>query len=301
MRAAALAFLDSLADEQRGLATFGFDDDRRATWHYRPVDRSARHGVRLADLAQPQRNLAHRMVQTALSRHAYSQVAAIVALEDVLDALEGHRRGRNSGNYFVALYGEPGGEDAVTPWGWRFEGHHVSVNLALVGGEVAPTPLFLGANPAESAVRPLAGEEDLARSLLHALDPDQRVIAVVAGEAPGDILTTNVPAVAGPLEPAGIAGGDLHGVAREALAGLVALYAGRVPDWKPPPVDEVLFAWAGEPERRRPHYYRLQAPGFLVEYDNTQDGANHVHTVWRDPDGDFGRDLLRAHLAEHHA
>jgi Protein of unknown function (DUF3500) len=233
-----------------------------------------------------------------------------MGLENVLDAKEGWRRGydgrtvphrgRDPQLYFVSVFGDPG-EGA---WGWRVGGHHVALNYTLpADGRISASPLFLGANPAltrlvgPGVLRPLAAEEDLARELLDALAPEQRATAMLSTDAPGDILQRNRPAIR-PGPPEGLAGAGMLPQQRELLAGLVRQYLGRLPG----PVaeaeaarvlgerlEELHFGWAGSPEPGRPHYYRIQGPGLHVEYDNVQNGANHVHSVWRDPEGDFGQ------------
>ena len=283
MTEAATALLDGLSPTERTRAVIPFaDEDERRGWHYIPRDRN---GVRLADMADAQHLATHVLLATLLSRHAHAQVASIVALEDVLNLREGGHQRRHSGNYWVTVFGRPGADR----WGWRFEGHHVSVNATIVDGRVAHTPLFLGANPARSAVAPLAAEEDEGRAFALALPG-----AVVDSRAPDDIVTAAAPLLEpeGYLEPAGVA-------APESVP-LAARYAGRVTGGSSPPPDDLRFAWLGSLEEGKPHYYRLQAPRFLVEYDNRQDGANHIHTVVRDPAGDFGADLLARHYEEHH-
>ena len=211
----------------------------------------------------------------------------------------------------MLVFGDPENAD---PWGWRFEGHpHGSLHLTVVDGEVAATPSFLGANPAtvrrgETAVlRPLAQEEELARALLDALEGPARRRAVIADRAPSDITTRTAVRVA--AEPTGVERAELSGAAGDLLEALVRLYLDRLPPalaaarWErlvADGLDAVRFAWAGPPQRGAGHYYRLSGPGLLVEYNCTQNGANHVHTVLRDPDRDFADDLLTAHYASDH-
>jgi hypothetical protein len=213
----------------------------------------------------------------------------------------------------VSIFGEP---RAAGPWGWRFEGHHISLNYTIVDGRiVAPTPTFFGANPAEASLspvamlRPLAGVEDLARELVHALDEGQRAHAVLAPTAPPDILTSNLPHVEGELLPKGLAAERMAAPQREVLAALIGEYIHRMPDelaeveaarLQRDGLTGIHFAWMGGLERRQGHYYRLQGPRFLVEYDNTQNDANHIHSVWRDPANDFGAHLLAQHYAGAH-
>ena len=288
MASAARALVDAIPG-----AVLPFDDDRRTDWTYLPV---RRYGAHLAALDQDQRLLVHALLQTALSTEAYAQVCSIVALEDVLNVMEERqrqRRHRHHGNYWAAVYGAPGDDR----WGWSFEGHHVSVNLTIAGGAVAPTPIFLGANPHEFVVRPLGWEEDYARVLARAVPA-----ALIDAEPPDDILTAQAVAVRDePMHPLGVRGGDIEPDSRRYLQALIDLYSGRVRHApSKPDVEEVHFAWIGGVEHGRPHYYRLQGPQFLVEYDNTQNEADHSHSVWRTPGDDFGASLLRDHRTQAH-
>jgi len=302
MRAAATALLGVLTGDQRAAATHPFDAAARTRWTYQPRPRP---GVSLLDLDAPARKATHRLLATAVSRVAFAQAVTIMALEEVLDLDEGGTRGRHSDDYWVALFGGP--DDEV--WSWRFEGHHVSVTATVVGAACSVAPLFLGANPArvhhrdELVLGPLSREEDLARTLLAQLPPPQRAKAIVDDVAPADILTFTATQVGSFDEPCGVRGADLSGSARELLDRLLVVYLDRLsPDlaraeYERTGLDEVCFAWAGGPDAGQGHYYRLHAPGLLVEYDNTQHAANHPHTVLRRPGADFGAGLLPAHLA----
>lgn len=298
----ARALLAGFDDDQRQIATAPFgNQDLRRDWHYVP-----RHepGLWLGAMDAAQRRLVHDLLGKVLSIDAHAKVTTIIGLEEVLNRLErgGLREFRDSSRYRVLIFGEAG----EGPWGWKFEGHHVSVNVTVVGDEVAATPLFLGANPAHvthdgrTVTRPLGEEEDVARALLHALTADQRRMAIISDRAPDDIVTGASPSV-DDVADEGAAVGDLSGEAAELADALLGLYVGRLAA-PPPPPDRaaVRFAWAGSTEPGAPHYYRLGHPRFLVELDNTQDDANHVHTVWRDPANDFGDDLLHRHAAVDH-
>jgi hypothetical protein len=343
MTEAASAFLGALDAAQRAKASFAFDDeDERRNWGYFPRDF---HGLPFAGMDAAQQKLAHALVSSALSLRSYAQVTTIIALENVLDRIEGGIVRRDPARYFMSVFGAPGapggeasGSDQ-SPWGWRFEGHHVSLNFAVAHGElVSPTPLFLGSNPAEvGVVRPCGDEEDAARELLLSLNAGQRARAVICETAPPDIVLMNAPRVpdaANPgaagdnpfiraqfdalkdeqrealryegAAPAGLPSSEMS-VAQQGLLGqLVDVYLGRLPDALAGTERarlegaDIHFAWAGDDVRRRPHYYRLQAQRMLIEYDNTQDGANHIHAVWRNPIADFGADLLRRHLETAH-
>jgi hypothetical protein len=303
MRRTATELLGQLDDGARTLAHRPFDDRDRRWLEYRPRERP---GACLADLDRAGRKAAHRLLATVLSPHAFAQAETIMALEEVLDRIEAGERGRHSNDYWVVVYGDPGPD---AEWTWRIEGHHVSVTVTLAGDAVSATPVFLGANPARvtyaarEIVRPLAAEEHIARALLDAMSPAARELAVVTDDAPGDILSERRAKVNGRFEPLGVPGAKLGATARALLDGLTALYLDRlVPDLAAPEAArlrpaELYFAWAGELRAGVGHYYRIQGPDLLIEYDNTQNGANHAHTVLRRPDSDFGDDVLAAHRA----
>jgi hypothetical protein len=307
MRTAAAAFLAGLDDEQRALAHRPFGDEAARRWiEYRPHPRP---GACLADLDRTTRKAAHRLLATALSPHAYAQAMAIIALEEVLDRREDWRRGRHSNDYWVIVFGDP---SAGELWSWRFEGHHLSVTMTMHGDDVSPAPVFLGANPAtvsfagRPVLRPLAPEEDIARDLLDALGPAGRSAAIVAKQAPSDIYSSVSPRVHIPIEPLGVSGARLNPTARVVLDQLVALYLARLPEElaarETARLDprELSFAWAGPIQPGHMHYYRVQGPDLLLEYDNTTNDANHAHTVLRRPLSDFGDDVLAHHHAAAH-
>jgi hypothetical protein len=304
LKEAVLALRLAVDDERLVLP---FDEQERRNWMYWPAPRQ---GVPFSDLTADQQQLAYGIVASVLSLPTYAKVTTIIGLEEVLREMELGGRGRrrpdglprDPSKYYTTLFGDAGGDGT---WGWRFEGHHVSVHVTVVDGEVASTPLFLGANPAEVShgdrpvLRPLAEEEDTARSLLEALPAPQRRQAIIDDRAPDDILTFNSPKVDVDLD-GGVAVSDIVGEARAIVDTLIDLHVDRVKFQVPVDTSDLRFAWAGSPERWRHHYYRLAGPRFLVEYDNTQNDANHAHSVWRDPGNDFGDDLLRRHLAEDH-
>ena len=303
MRIAATALLDLLDDQQRARAVYEFRDDQARRWlEYRP---NRRPGACVAELSIPARKAAHQLLSTALSDHAYAQAMAIIALEETLDRKEEWYRNRHSGDYWVSIFGDPGGG---APWGWRFEGHHLSVSLTIAGDQVSPAPVFLGANPARVSYagrpvsRPLAPEEDLARALLDAMDDTARAEAVVAARSPADIRSGPRPGAAERIKPLGVAASSLSLTARAALSQLTALYVDRVrPGMLTPPAEgELHFAWEGPLTPGTGHYYRIQGDDLLIEYDNTTDDGNHAHTVLRRPRSDFGADLLAQHLRQEH-
>jgi hypothetical protein len=305
MSRAAIALLSTLDEQQRDLAVHPFGDGNARRWlEYRP---NSRPGACVVELSLAARKATHRLLATALSDSAYAQAMAIIALEETLDRLEGWRRGRHSGDYWINIFGDP--RDGA-PWAWRFEGHHLSVSMTLDGDQVSPAPVFFGANPhrvsyaGRTVSRPLAPEEDLARALLDAMGPRGRAEAVVADQAPSDIRTGTSPSAAPRIEPLGISSRKLGPGARAALSQLVALYLGRLPSElaarEEGKLTELHFAWEGPLIPGTRHYYRAQGEDLLIEYDNTTDDGNHAHTVLRRPLSDFGADIIGRHLRQEH-
>jgi hypothetical protein len=318
MADAATKFLAGLSADQRQQATFAFDSNEREHWGFVPTEIFKRNGLTIQTMTEPQRKLAHDLLRTGLSQQGYLTTTSIMELETVLRAIEDAGGGdarpgvqrmiRDPVRYFFSVFGTP---SAHGNWGWRVEGHHVSLNFTIVNGTlVAASPSFFGSNPAEvragpkKGLRILAAEEDSARALLMALDQSQRAKAVIDTTAPGDILTMNKPRI-DPLSAAGIAAGELRPDQRDLLMKVIGAYtsamagdiaADRMAKLQKAGTEKIGFAWAGEAARGKKHYYRVQGPTFLIEYDNTQDDANHIHSVWRDFNGDFGRDVLREHL-----
>jgi hypothetical protein len=320
MATAATKFLGGLTPEQRRQASFDFTSDERLHWHFIPTETFPRKGLTIKEMSEAQRKLAHDLIKAGLSQRGYLTASSIMELETVLGALEAAQRAtaaqpprnpplvRDPERYFFSVFGTPSSKDT---WGWRVEGHHVSLHFTVVNGTlVAGAPTFFGSNPAEvregpkKGLRILGAEEDAARALLEALDQTQRTTAIIQTTAFNDMLTmANVDIK--PLAPVGITADALKPNQRELLMKLIDVYTGfmapdiaadRTAKLKKAGVEKIGFAWAGEVERGRKHYYRVQGPTFLIEYDNTQNDGNHIHSVWRDFEGDFGRDLLREHL-----
>ena len=304
MREAAEAVLAALPAAQRTQVVRPFDDRDRIDWHYTPRQRN---GIALKALDANGRRAVHALLETALSAAGYRKVVNIIELELVLREIETFGAMRDPERYHLTIYGAPG---ASAAWGWRFEGHHLSLNFTLAGERWAvDTPSFLGANPATVGSGPrvghraLAAEEDAARALLESLNDAQRKVAVFDSRTYGDIVTSNAGRVE-PMEAAGIEASRLNEKQRAQLVELIEAYAAtfepalaqaRMARVRERGFDAIRFGWAGSIARGRPHYYRVQGATFLIEYDASQNGGNHVHTVWRDFTGDFGRDLLREH------
>lgn len=310
MGAAADAFINSLSPDQRAKTTFAFEDEQRLDWHFIP---RARKGIPFKELDPAQRLLGNALLSAGLGQRGLIRAATIMSLDAILREMEqGKGPVRDPELYFLSIFGDT---RSSKPWGWRLEGHHVALNFTLVEGKhIATTPAFLGANPAEvlqgarQGLRALAPEEDLARLLIKSLDDKQRAQAVVSQSAPADILSTNL-RKAEPLKPAGLQTSKLGQKQQEILMTLLNEYASRhAPDIAAARMDRVrtsglaniFFAWAGGFDKGQAHYYRIQGPSFLVEYDNIQNNANHIHTVWRDFNSDFGADLLALHYKQDH-
>ena len=309
MTLAAQHFLASLTAEQRAQASFPFQDDERQNWHFIPKERK---GLPLLDMQPHQKALAHALLAAGLSQQGYIKAVSIMSLDEILRLLEnGTGPVRDPERYFFSIFGEPS-ETGI--WGYRVEGHHVSQNFTIVNGKVLVAPSFFGANPAEvregprKGLRVLAREEDLGRAFIQSLTPEQKKTAIVSADAPGEILTGPMRKAALKGQPSGIAASKLDAKQRELLQNLLDEYCNNVPEEVAQLREELIkkaagnlyFAWAGGEQVGQPHYYRIQSPAFLIEYDDTQNNANHIHTVWRDIDGDFGLDLLKEHYQTSH-
>jgi len=307
---AATAFLAALPADARRRAVFAFEDKERFNWHYVP---RSREGMPFKAMPAPARAAGHELMKASLSSVGYGKALNVFRLESVLRQLETFGGLlRDPDNYAVTVFGTPG---PGAPWGWRLEGHHLSLNFTLVPGKpIAVTPAFFGANPAEvrsgeaKGLRTLAREQDLGRALAQSMDGAQRKRMLIGDRSLGDI-------VAGPgrteglTTPAGVPLSDLGPAQREQMVALVETYARNMrTEFAEDELKRMLeaglerlhFAWAGPIDPGHAHYYRVHGPTVLIEFDNTQNDANHIHSVWHDPRNDFGADLLRAHYHRGH-
>ncbi|MEO8019762.1 MAG: DUF3500 domain-containing protein [Pseudomonadota bacterium] len=307
--AAASAFLKSLPAELRSAASFPVDSPERIKWNFVPMERV---GVSLLKLDDPQSEFLGPLLASALSPEGLLAARGVMKHENILRRVEtesgiANASRRDPGLYYTAIFGKPSGD---APWSWRFEGHHLSVNVTELPGQ-APivAPVFMGANPAKVLTGPnagfrlLAAEEDLGRELVTMLPAERRKAAMIQDTAFAEIVTKNDPKVQS-LELAGLAAAGMSGDERAQLRRLIELYVGRVTAAAGKDAlarldragfEKVRFAWAGGIESGQAHYYRIHGPTLLIEYDDTQGNANHIHTVYRDLDRDFGGDVLRAH------
>jgi hypothetical protein len=298
----ARALLASLDAGQSRLVRGDLADPGLQRWTYLPGDRP---GLPMEDLTAAQHALAIELLQSCDGNDL-----AMGAVE-----VERVRRELASGSppvgdrYWLRVLGDPSGDG---PWGWRINGHHLAVHVIITAGGTTYTPHFIGSEPAvvPDGRRILGLEEDLARQLATGFDRDQRALGVSADVAPADILTRADPVADPSVLPGGIRRDLLRASQQEILDRLILRYLHRAPTpyaqacWRDAAaagLDQIRFAWAGPTATGEGHYYCVRAPEFLIEYDNTQDGANHAHSVWRHLRHDWGGDLLRAHYAQRHA
>lgn len=309
MTAAANVFLQSLSGSQKQQAQFRFDDEERFNWHYIPRDRK---GIPLRELNATQYKAAMDLLHTALSDTGFQKTTAVIKLENVLREVEGRPEGdeyRNPGKYYFSVFGDPGSHKV---WGWRLEGHHISFNFSSEDNQlVSATPGFIGSNPAvvlsgpEKGLEILKDETELGFTLLQSLNADQKEKTIFSKRAPGDIITaSNRKAMI--ENPQGILYSEMNVSQQKMFVQLLSLYIHRysrlfaaqmMKEAEEAGLNNLRFAWAGDEERGvgHPHYYRIQGPTILIEYDNTQNNANHIHTVVRDLKNDFGGDQLLDH------
>ena len=292
-------FLGTLTQPQQRRVTFAFDDAERKNWSYVP---GTRRGLALGEMNAKQKDALDALLRVALSPQGHSKARGVIELEPILGQIEGNSF-RDPGRYFVTMFRDPKHDR----WGWRLEGHHLSLNYTVTPEGTSATPEFFGANPANapSGKRLLHDEEDLGRQLVRSLNDVQRARAILNVRAPADIITGNDREVhLRAFE--GIPASALTPDQRALLVKLLHVYidnanaATAAREWARLDPEKLYFAWAGSMEPRKGHYYRIHGPTILIEYDNTQNGANHIHSVWRSPDNDWGEDLLRKHYAKHH-
>ena len=313
MAEACSRWLGSLSPEQKGKATFQYEDGERVFWYYPPLNR---HGLALRDMDEGQRKLAYAIMASGLNNDAYTKATQIIDHEVILGGVEIEQNDitfvRDPELYYFTVFGEPGSEK---PWAWRAEGHHISLHFSIWDGKViSTTPFFFGANPSEvrkgpqKGMRILGEREDLAFELMNSLDSAQRSKAVIYDSAPLDILTYNSSKVSLPREE-GLPGSRMSGTQKEMLMGLVTEYVSQVSSdvaqeklasLREEGLDKLHLAWGGPIQMGTPHYYRLHGGNFVVEFDNRQDGSNHIHSVWRDVENDFAIDVMREHLLLYH-
>ena len=314
MTKVAKRFVESLSGDQRDKTIYEYMDGERIFWYYPPVNR---HGLPLRDMDDDQRQIAYSLMETGLTDRSFDQAKLIIEHESVLGPLEkeaGVRSFvRDPDLYYWTVFGDPASDKE--PWGWRVEGHHVSLNFSLWGDKfISMTPFFFGSNPAEVRKGPKKGlrildqREDLGYELMNSLDKGQTSKATIYSEAPYDILTYNASRVSLPPEE-GLPASKMNDTQKDILRNLVNVYVNQVRTdmaqeklqrLEEEGFDGLHWAWGGPLEQGKEHYYRIHGGNFVVEFDNRQNGANHIHSVWRDVENDFANDVLREHLLLYH-
>lgn len=306
-------FLNSLNKEQKSKTQYIFNHDSKYIWHYLPAVTFSRPGISLAELNNIQKEKFFDLLSNSLSETGYAKTRQIISLEKVLADLSGSNVYRDPEKYHTAFYGNPSTDSL---WAWSFQGHHISLSFTIINGKTSIAPRFFGANPAtvkegsRKGERPLAAEEDLGFELINSCSEVQKKKAIFQSKAFYDIVTTNSVEVS-PLQSVGIKLKELNDSQQKILFQLIDEYLATMPvdlanermkKLNSEEINEISFGWAGGTKPGVGHYYRIQGKTFLIEFDNTQNNANHIHSVWRDFDGDFGRDLIREHYqsSEHH-
>lgn len=323
IQAAAVAFLDGLSPELRKKASFAMDDKERRAWSNLPATRFKREGISFKEMSAKQRALAHRLLQSTLSSQGYLKTTGIMHLDELLKAMAAERRPNNTpmfGHdlYWIGIFGNPAKDKA---WGWQLDGHHLALNITIVGEQVSVRPAFMGSDPARLPEGTYAGwyvqrgEDEKGRKLFDSLDEKQRAKAIIDKVAPRDVITG--PTRGDQLKtPSGLPASELNAAQRRLLMSLISEYVHnyehniahiQLDRIMKAGLEKIHFAWAGT-EENKPYYYRLHGSTVIIEFDNhyppgrNAGPINHIHTVFREPGNDYGADLLRKHLLEspHH-
>ncbi|MFK7846966.1 MAG: DUF3500 domain-containing protein [Rhodothermales bacterium] len=305
---AAQHFLSLTNAEEKQVLVYPFESEERTFWNFVPMT-GERKGLVLRDMSTDQKMALHALLQSTLSTKGYLKTTGIQQLERILGVLEDRPVYRDPTSYYLTIFGTPA---ADTAWGWRFEGHHLSLNFSSVNNELAIAPAFMGSNPSKvlegtfAGLRVLSEEIDVARTLMASLSPEQQATAIISDTSPREIITGNErKAVLESYE--GLKYTDMKPHQQMLLKSLINVYAGNLradvaqaelDRIEAAGYDKLYFAWAGSLIPDAGHYYRIHGTTLLIEYDNTQTEANHIHTVWRDLTNDFGRDLLHKHYED---
>jgi hypothetical protein len=325
---AADRFLKTLQPDELQKISFQFEDSLRTRWTNLPVGIAERKGIRYGELSDTSKIQFHRLLTTLFSSQGYLKTTSIMQLDDILNILykEVYERKLISDdiyeeikalqwdfvNYFIALWGKP---DKTEPWGFKFEGHHISINLSVTGEQYSLTPLFLGTDPAEVTITKYAGlrvlskEEDYGLLLINTLSDEQKAAATLSQEVPGDIIT-NPNSNQRIDKYQGIKASELSNEQKEILERIIKEFINNLEHKKAHEymdkiyrsgIDEIYFAWIGSYEIRKPNYYIINGPDFIIEYDNAgfQKDGNHIHSIWREKGNDFGEDILKTHYLKH--
>ncbi|WP_139957892.1 DUF3500 domain-containing protein [Flavicella sediminum] len=306
-----ISFLNELSLEQRQEAVFPFEHPSKTFWHFLPATMVPREGLQISKLNTRQKKALHKLLSFYLSESGHEKAKRIMSLETFLAAESGNKVFRDPEKYSVAFYGD---SEKDKLWSWSFEGHHLSLNFTVLNGAISIAPRFMGANPAiipsgpRKGERTLHREEDLGFELINSLSTTQQEIAIFQEKASGRLMTSSQSKVSA-LEPVGISYQELTASQKKILLAILEEYLSSLPKKEASikletiqknELNEIHFAWAGATFSGKGHYYRIQGSSFLIEFDNTQRNANHIHAIWRDFEGDFGRDLIREHYHKDH-
>lgn len=321
-------FLKTLNQDELQQINFQFKDSSRTNWTNLPVGLAKRNGIRYGQLSEESKIRFHHVLTTLFSSQGYLKTTSIMNLDDILNVVyetaydrklisdEVYKEIRtldwDYNNYFIAVWGKP---NKIEPWGLKFEGHHISINLSVIGNKYSLTPLFLGTDPAEVTITKYAGlrvlskEEDYGLLLINSLSKEQKVIATLSQEVPADIIT-NPNSSQRITDYQGIKAADLKQDQKNILEILIKEYINNLEHdkaheylekVKKSGIDQIHFAWIGSYESRKPNYYIINGPDFIIEYDNVgfQKDGNHIHSIWREKGNDFGEDMLKTHYLNH--
>jgi uncharacterized protein DUF3500 len=306
------AFLATLPAPMKAKAQYKLNDDERFNWHFVP---KSRNGVSFRDFNDTQRSAALSLLQASLSEQGYTKATDIIALENVLREVENRQpddKYRDPLNYYLTIFGTPGEKNA---WGWRFEGHHIALNFSSVNNSIeSSTPSFFGSNPGtvlsgnEKGKQILKAETELGFRLIGSLNSGQLKQALFSESPLNEIISYNN-RKAEKLSPTGISYDALNTEQKSVFMKLLDVYVKNyefgfsqklMEKIKKAGIENLSFAWAGSLHPGSGYYYRIQGPMLLIELDNTQNNANHIHSVVRDLTNDFGEDILREHYEREH-
>lgn len=288
---AAIHFLDGLNDLQRTQATYEFGGEERFRWHWTNPTSFPRNGLPLRDMSEEQKLRAHELLQASLSEGGLEKALNIMSLQREL--------GSDPELYYVTIFGTP---NAAEPWGWRWEGHHLSHHFTIVDDTLATMPFFLGAWPTntEAGVRAMPRAEDAGLELVNSFGGAALDNVLMNTSTLRQHVTQNAARV-NPLDPIGRLYGDMNDRQQSLVVEIIQTYlntqsehvaTSRLANINEMGLEQIRFAWAGSMEYSNPQYYRLQGPTFLLEFDNSRNGGTHIHSVWRDFERDFGYHLL---------
>ncbi|MDQ6609072.1 MAG: DUF3500 domain-containing protein [Bacteroidota bacterium] len=330
IRKSGISFIDSLTVLQKKRTMLNFADTARVKWNNLPVGLRARAGVNMGSMSDGQRKLVHRMLSASLSSQGYLKATSIMHLDNLLNMFVDtmHQRKEMNDtlyqfmkdlkfshqNYYIAFFGNPATD---IDWGYKLEGHHLSLNFTFHNNQLSVTPMFVGTDPAEYPILEYAGwrvlskEEDFGLKLMETLSPQQKQKATMSREVPGDIITA---AESGKrlVDYWGIKATELSVIQKEILKSIIREfvfnlgYEKAISEYNKilkAGIENVYFGWIGEYEEKKPHYYILNGPTFLIEFDNNggpRRAANHIHAIWREKGNEFGEDILKKHYETEH-